>query len=297
MPTEADDPYEIGEGSRWPLEHENTDIEESETEQENANDDEIESVMNDLLQNETVYAPLQPTRHAEAAKRLAKGPKLGKKIGSLNMRGRTFTTGRAKGKDKTGTILKWMRDKKISVLALIDTHWSDEKEERVKETYRKHHFYCSHESTNRGGIAFVIDERNEKPKDVVFRTITPGRTAEIEIRYEHQTLHVVTAYLPNAKQEKIQALRALRHDLEQMADRNNIILTGDFNMVESDIDRNPQHSDEPEVTWEMIRLKAALNLVDGWRDSHKEEIDSTWKGNTSGDYPSAGSTESTYQHN
>ncbi|KIM20915.1 hypothetical protein M408DRAFT_333756, partial [Serendipita vermifera MAFF 305830] len=51
-------------------------------------------------------------------------------------------------------------------------------------------------------------------------------------------------------------------------------------MVERDIDRSPQHADEWEVVWEMIRIKASLDLKDGWRDTHEEDIDFTWHGNT-----------------
>ena len=55
---------------------------------------------------------------------------------------------------------------------------------------------------------------------------------------------------------------------------------GDWNFVEDQVDRSPQHPDDRVVTREMARLKASLELIDGWRKAHPTTHSFTWEGTT-----------------
>lgn len=89
MPPEAEDPCQAGRGSRWPLVSVIT--------EENPHEGEDEP--------EETGVWITPSHEENEARRHHDGPKLGKRIGSLNIRGKTYATGPAKGKDKIGSIL------------------------------------------------------------------------------------------------------------------------------------------------------------------------------------------------
>jgi exonuclease III/ribonuclease HI len=214
-----------------------------------------------------------------------KGPTPGIRIASLNMRGRNSTGALENGKqkDKFKLIVDWMKRNKITILALIDTHWDEEYASKRKEESRNLEIYCSHETTNRGGVAFLIDTSQEKPKETTYKTLISGRSALLETKYEHQTLTIASVYVPNKKEEKIETIRYLRQELKKIENRENLVLVGDFNLVESEIDRLPMHTDANDIVRELTKLKIELNLLDGWRRANVEERAYTWRGNTSDD--------------
>jgi len=53
---------------------------------------------------------------------------------------------------------------------------------------------------------------------------------------------------------------------------------GDWNFVEGKVDRSSQHDNDPGVTGEMTKLKASLDLVDGWRLSNLDSRSFSWEG-------------------
>jgi hypothetical protein len=141
------------------------------------------------------------------------GPALGIKIASLNMRGRKCTTGPQKGRDKFNLIKKWMRENRITILTLIDTHWDDAYEAALKEKSKSLQIHCSHETTNRGGIAFIIDVSSWKPLETNLTNLIQGRSALLRVRYARDTINIATVYIPNKKDEKIETLNTLRNKL------------------------------------------------------------------------------------
>jgi exonuclease III len=274
---EANDTWIAGGGLRLP-ELEDDDLETYEF----LEDDESESLLDYSSDEETTYRIEKPTGNQQTM--MLKGPKPGLKIGSINVRGKTITTGAGNDRNKIKLIIKWMSEHKIAILALIDTHWDESTAETIKQTYRNHQILHSNESTNRGGVAFIIDERIAKPESTNLNILIPGRSAELEAKYENQKIHMITVYVPNEKKEKISVIKKLRKAMEKMKNKNDIVLTGDFNMVERETDRSPPHNDDYEIVREMTKLKASLNLVDGWRSTNPGELQYTWKGPSKNDH-------------
>jgi exonuclease III len=58
---------------------------------------------------------------------------------------------------------------------------------------------------------------------------------------------------------------------------------GDWNFVEDKIDRSPQHDDDHGVMNEMTKLKAEIDLIDGWSATNPEARSFTWEGTTGND--------------
>ncbi|CAG8676568.1 14112_t:CDS:2, partial [Acaulospora colombiana] len=93
-----------------------------------------------------------------------------------------------------------------------------------------------------------------------------------------QKIRIATIYVPNDRIEKINALNTLREEIRKTENAHKIILTGDFNMVEEERDRYPIHEDDKQVCKTMKKLKTNLGLIDGWRETHEDDIAFTWKG-------------------
>jgi ribonuclease HI/exonuclease III len=240
-----------------------------------------ESETDSLFEEEHHTRKTHTRNQPKPRKTMIKGPVPGIKIGSLNVRGKRATTGGG-NKDKLQMIRSWIRNNDITVTALVDTHWDDEyvKDIRLKNTQ----LFCSHETTNRGGIAFLIDTSKCKPTSISFKTLIEGRSGMLDIAYERQKLKLVVIYIPPERKEKIETIKSLRRKLRQEEDRENIIVMGDFNMVEEDIDREPCHPDDREIVNEFIRMKTELNLLEGWRHANPGERAYTWKGKQKDDY-------------
>ncbi|CCA66968.1 related to Pol-like protein-Ciona intestinalis [Serendipita indica DSM 11827] len=218
-------------------------------------------------------------RHAQE-KRLAHGKKLGKTVGSINIRGRTMREDITQRKhDSMSYITTWMKEQTIDILALLDTHWDDEILEQHRRRYTYLEIFETHMSTNRAGIALLVDKRTETPQKIDFDIIEEGRSAVITIKFNKQTITLAAVYAPTDNRAKSITFEKLRNTLRTHPNKTNLILAGDFNMVESSIDRNPRRDDDPRVTRSLRKLINSLNLEDGWRKTNPNEIQYSWMGN------------------
>ena len=199
--------------------------------------------------------------------------------GALN-----FASLNMKGGGSTSTSNKWleicqlMREEKIDVLAIQETHLSEQKKEELNQIFeRQIHIMSSIDRTkpNAMGVAFVLKKSTTKWKETKFRELIPGRAVYIEIPWQKEKpLGCLNVYAPNNHTSnksfwnKLKANWNVRPHLLEPS-----ILLGDLNMVEEAIDRIPAHPDPMEVTKALSALKSHLSLVDGWRRENQSTID------------------------
>ncbi|CAG8619222.1 14509_t:CDS:2, partial [Acaulospora colombiana] len=250
-----------------------------ETINDNTDESETDSLFEDEQDMQTRQAPQKSLKPRNS---MIKGPIPGIKIGSLNVRGRRTTSVEQRTKDKFQMISKWIKTNEMTITALVDTHWDEEYVKSLKVKHKQ--IFCSHETTHRGGIAFIIDTKKWKPKESKFTTLIEGRSGMLDIEYDQQRLKIVAIYVPPDRKEKIEILRALRKKLRNEIEKENLIIMGDFNLVEEDMDREPCHPDDRETVNELTKLKAELNLIDGWRNANPEERAYTWSGKNRNDH-------------
>lgn len=53
-------------------------------------------------------------------------------------------------------------------------------------------------------------------------------------------------------------------------------MSGDFNLVEEEIDWCPSHPDDPELVTSFRDLKCHLELVDGWWNNNPDKLEYTY---------------------
>ena len=189
----------------------------------------------------------------------------GLKIASLNMRGR-----QKDGKDKLKMAIDWMRINRISILALQETHLKTDKIDELNEKYRYLKFYGCGSSTSSGGIMFILSENTGKPDDMNYKSFECGRTGMLNLKFGDQSLNAVNVYMPNDRTHQKETLTSLRRALKNEPDIKNseLVVLGDWNFVEDQVDRSPQHADDRGVNREMTKLKVSLDLIDGWRKAN-----------------------------
>ena len=140
---------------------------------------------------------------------------------------------------------------------------------------------CKPEHT-RGGVTVVINKQKLPTSNITTHEIIPGHALLVCVPWrENITLNVLAVYAPNRDMtENAQFWNDL---MEQWANPdtrlpNVNILLGDFNVVETAIDRSPPHPDAEAAVNALWNLKTTLGVSDGWRASNPPpDVDFTFK--------------------
>ncbi|KAH9891235.1 Endonuclease/exonuclease/phosphatase [Cubamyces lactineus] len=169
------------------------------------------------------------------------------RFASLNMRGYR-TTG-----DATPEVL---REKRIAVLALQETHLS---EERVQMLNR---LFDPINETGARGVAFAINKRFVKKPEYVTTEVVRGRALVLDLKW------IMNVYGPNDSCQSAEFWKTLETS-EQATNLD--LLLGDFNIVESPRDRIPERGDSAEATEALSALVRSGQMSDGWRDANVEQ--------------------------
>ncbi|KAH6904207.1 Endonuclease/exonuclease/phosphatase, partial [Coprinopsis sp. MPI-PUGE-AT-0042] len=201
------------------------------------------------------------------------------KVGSLNIRGGGLTT----TADKWQQINRVMKKGKISVLAVQETHLSDDRTKELNAQFSgqmKIYNSCDGETTNARGVAIVIDYNLMKSGPVVTRKIIPGRAITTTIPWKNgrEKMTFLAVYAPNERDKNAQFWSKLSGHFDQdeeTAPRPDFML-GDFNVTEDDIDRLPPRPDNEEAVEALQTLRQKLGLIDGWRMENPDRVMYSW---------------------
>nr|VWP01731.1 Putative Sec14 protein [Ganoderma boninense] len=187
-------------------------------------------------------APVGATANSRSRKRKKRKNRTRAKItvASLNMRGygRACPDGTS---DKWDLINQVIRDNHIAILALQETHLSDERLQSLHNVFGAAlKIMNSGDPTNETGargVAFAINTRMVQTEAVTMEEIVPGRVIVLTVKWggDQGLLRVVNVYAPNNTQDNAELWRTLGEKW-----RNNDkpdIMMGDFNLVEDAIDR------------------------------------------------------------
>ncbi|KZV80943.1 DNase I-like protein [Exidia glandulosa HHB12029] len=182
---------------------------------------------------------------------------------------------------KWDDVERHMRKEKIGILAVQETHLSDELIANVNQDHEEIKLFCSpnpENPTGRGGVGIVLNKRLVRIQEARMWEIIPGRAIVVSIDWHRQQkLTVLAVYAPNDHRENKEFWTNIREKLELRADipRPKAML-GDFNMVESSADRLPAHLNNADMTAEFQELLTFLRVVDGWREINPRRFVPTW---------------------
>lgn len=187
-------------------------------------------------------------------------------VASLNMRG--GNSGAAG--DKWLRVNQVLRDKRIAVLALQETHLTNERLENMNELFKASMVILNspdpENPSGARGVAFAVNTRIVATEDLKMLEIVPGRAAILNFRWTgDRVLRILNVYAPNGAPENATFWRDIKEKLTSTRGRRPEMLLGDFNLVEDSMDRLPPRGDQTEAVEDLGRLVGALGMTDGWR--------------------------------
>ncbi|KAI0677755.1 Endonuclease/exonuclease/phosphatase, partial [Trametes maxima] len=194
------------------------------------------------------------------------------KIASLNMKG-FGTPNREEASNKWMLVNQVIREKKIAIMALQETHLDRKRAEAIEEIFGRHvkvlYSGDTQNETGARGVAFAINLRIMKEATPQIKEVIPGRAAILEIEWScERTLRILNVYGPNATTENAAFWDTLKNKNLGRMD----IMMGDFNIVEEAVDRLPPRRDRETAVSAMRSLKTKMGMHDGWRDRNPAKV-------------------------
>ncbi|KAH9855820.1 Endonuclease/exonuclease/phosphatase, partial [Lenzites betulinus] len=190
-------------------------------------------------------------------------------LASLNMNGFATTSGPGEVQSKWMLINQLMRDEKICILALQETHLTQERVASLHNLFGQYLNICSEPwsdgGTRAGGVCFVINKRRVNCDDYTVEQLVPGRAALLRIPWTNgRSLSILNVYAPNDAGENSNFWKELNAHQTCRPDA----MLGDFNVVDDPIDRLPTRSDPCSTVESLGDLCRSLRLRDGWRETN-----------------------------
>ncbi|KAF5313488.1 hypothetical protein D9611_008631 [Ephemerocybe angulata] len=192
-------------------------------------------------------------------------------IGTLNIRGggSTATDG------KWGHMNQMMKDHKLGILAVQETHLTTRTVKALNEKHKRLHIINSAlgQRANAAGIAIVLNKDYTAWREEEHWVLIPGRAILVRIPWKNSGGNKRTflaIYAPNRAKENKEMWQRLEHKFRNSNLPRPDFMLGDFNMVEEALDRLPARTDQATVVESLRDLKSYLKLVDGWRKENGE---------------------------
>src|SRR5271156_502072 len=186
------------------------------------------------------------------------------KIATLNMRG--------KDTEKWYNINQNMRDKKIGILALQETHLTDELKDQLHKIFGKRLEIINTidpEQPNARGVAIVLNKEITNTQNIKSTVLISSRAILISIPWHlDQILNILAIYVPNSHSDNEKFWNNIISIWESKNLPKPDIVLGDFNLVEDAIDRIPSHLDNGNAVEALCNLKNKFKIVDGWRHNY-----------------------------
>ncbi|KAF5378615.1 hypothetical protein D9615_007186 [Tricholomella constricta] len=195
------------------------------------------------------------------------------RIGSYNIRG----GGSRQTSNKWEQINQVMRDNKIGILAVQETHLTRAEVNRLNGLFEKRLLIINsslHRRTNAAGVAIILNKQWTAWDETHHWEVVPGRALLVQIPWKNSretTRTILAIYAPNDPAENKELWVTLQRAFRNNRLPNPDFMIGDFNIVEDALDRIPAHEDDANAVEELRTLKSQLNLMDGWRAENGDE--------------------------
>lgn len=192
------------------------------------------------------------------------------KIASLNMKGRTSQLTGAGPISKWSAISKTMREKKIGLLALQETHLSEQLADQAASLYQRRLTIINAphtlNPTSSASVAFIINKELIKVEDMITHTLIPGRAIFISFKWHPTaTFSAINIYAPNDIISHPQFWNKIKEKWEALRLPNPDLLLGDFNLTEDPIDRAPARNENENAVTALRNCRQYLGVRDSWR--------------------------------
>jgi hypothetical protein len=236
---------------------------------------------------EDVDEDYENQRAEHASNACAKNTKAAIKLASINMKGRGDVRNLRTDskKNKWYHVNQMMRDEKIGILAVQETHMTEELQEGIEATFKRLRvFRCSDpEFPNSKGVAVVMNRDLTNSDNATCKNIVPGRAMLVSVPWHaNDVLNILAVYAPNEATDNRDFWLELKRRSDDREFPKANIMMGDFNIVEDSLDRLPSHGDRAQPVKALRELKHSLGLIDGWRSINRDSKAYTFTSESNG---------------
>ncbi|KAH9853531.1 Endonuclease/exonuclease/phosphatase, partial [Lenzites betulinus] len=194
------------------------------------------------------------------------------KLGTLNIKGFGVAA-------VDGTSNKWLyinqviRDKKLDVLAVQETHLTEERLEAINKLFPSIRVFATRDPSNETaakGVAVVVNLRRLAGRECKIYEVVQGRAMMVQYPWTpNKNLNILAVYAPNRTSENASFWETLQKwEGEGNDSIETDVMLGDFNVVESALDRYPPRADVEQATEALSLMLKKMKLVDAWRRAH-----------------------------
>ena len=203
-------------------------------------------------------------------------------IATLNMNGAEAPTANLKLKDKWSRVNSTLRDNKIAVLALQETHLDEECIETIESCFGKSFnlFYSSdpEEPRTKNGVAIIINKALIPAGDVLLHDLVPGRAIMIQLKWpDNNQLSIINIYAPVNRREQPEFWASVETRRREKTLPRPDFLLGDFNLTEDAIDRAPPKYDDNRAAETLRDIRLSWEIQDQWRHAHPNSKQYTYR--------------------
>ncbi|KAF5371153.1 hypothetical protein D9758_004251 [Tetrapyrgos nigripes] len=174
-----------------------------------------------------------------------------------------------------------MREKRTGVLALQETHITEERRRFVERQFtRQLKVFISPDPDNptgKGGVAVVLNKQYVEIEGTKATEIVPGRALLVQTTIHQDRVNILAVYAPNVSGSNGKASTEFWKKIQTYYEKyprtpKPNILMGDMNMVEDGmIDWLPAHDDPNDAIDVLDQLKLQFGLKDGWRSTYPDK--------------------------
>src|ERR1700736_3079722 len=184
---------------------------------------------------------------------------------SLGMRGRYSDNGTT---DKWRDINQYMKESKINLLTIQETHLTQEDVDNIHKLYGTclRIIFSQHGNHWAVGVVAVINKERTMHEHIEEFELVPRRALLTHMPWHgDKLLTVLNIYAPNDHLDNELFWKELKQKFATLNIPRPDIMMGDFNIVKDTIDRLPAHQDHAGATQALHELRSMLRLEDGWR--------------------------------
>ncbi|KAG2738875.1 DNase I-like protein, partial [Suillus brevipes Sb2] len=169
-----------------------------------------------------------------------------------------------------------MREKKIGILCLQETHLDNQHETQIDTLYARRMKVINSKDPTRpstsAGVAFVINRELTNTDNIETFELIPGRALVLKIKWHsNETLTILNIYAPNNLTQHPDFWERINAKWQEHNLPHPDFMLGDFNVTEDPLDRAPAKLDNENAISALRELRQNLNLQDTWRELHPTE--------------------------
>ncbi|KAK0471746.1 Endonuclease/exonuclease/phosphatase, partial [Armillaria novae-zelandiae] len=191
-------------------------------------------------------------------------------VASLNMKGRGDQNPL---KSKWSDINRIIKEQKISILTLQETHLSEEYAEEIAKVYGKTMkiLFSANEchATGKAGVAVVLNKNLIQTEGVIMTNLIPGQAILVQIPWNGGgVFNWLAVYAPNDKLESKLIWETLSREWEMCRLPRLNRMSGDFSLTA--LHRLLAHEDKRDTVNTFTTFRKNMALHDGWQNTNPD---------------------------